>query len=141
MLGYSITREYLDANPHLKFAAGESDAGVIISYNTEGPGNAAAHNVVVRSGAISINPPNWKLDDTYAGVDLNLGSLQPDGTLGAGIADAQLNTERGVVVCSSVDPSVYAVPAQMEALFGTESYHAVRSSGHDNGVISALPAV
>ena len=56
-------------------------------------------------------------------MDLNLGSLQPDGTLGAGMADAQLNTERGVVVCSSADPSSYAIPAQLAELFGTESYH------------------
>jgi hypothetical protein len=56
-------------------------------------------------------------------VDLNKSSLQLDGTLGEGIADAKSNTERGLVVCSSVDPAVYAVPAQMAALFGAESYH------------------
>ncbi len=38
-IGYSVTDEYLEANPHLKFAAGECDTGVIVSWNTEGPGN------------------------------------------------------------------------------------------------------
>lgn len=123
VIGYSVTSDYLDANPHLKFATGESDTGVIVSYNTEGLGNADAHNAVVRSGAISINPLNWMRDDTYAGVESNKGSLQSDGTIGAGIADAQVNTQRGVVVCSSVDPASYAISAQMAALFGTESYH------------------
>lgn len=123
VIGYSVTSDYLNANPHLKFATGESDTGVIVSYNTEGPGNANAHNVVVRSGSISINPLSWTRDDTYAGVESNKGSLQSDGTIGLGIADAQVNTQRGVVVCSSADPASYAVPAQMAALFGSESYH------------------
>jgi hypothetical protein len=51
-------------------------------------------------------------------VESNEGSLQSDGTIGPGIADAQVNTERGAVVCSSADPSAYAMPAQMAALFG-----------------------
>lgn len=31
MIGYSITKDYLKANPHLKFAEGADDTGVIIS--------------------------------------------------------------------------------------------------------------
>jgi hypothetical protein len=128
VIGYSVTKAYFSKNTHLKFATGETDTGVIISYNTEGPNNANAHNLVVLDGAISINPLNWKLDNTYAGVESNLGSLQGDGTLGKGIANAQLNTERGVVVCSSVDPNVYAMSEQYVYLFGKESYHS-----HDYG--------
>lgn len=37
IIGYSITDEYLAENPHLKFAEGPDDTGVIISYNTEAP--------------------------------------------------------------------------------------------------------
>ena len=36
VVGYSITEDFLKANPHLKFAEGADDTGVIISYNTEG---------------------------------------------------------------------------------------------------------
>jgi len=36
-VGYSITKEDLENSPHLKFATGESDTGVVISWNTEGP--------------------------------------------------------------------------------------------------------
>ncbi len=39
VIGFSITKDYLESNPHLKFATGESDTGVIISWNTEGPRN------------------------------------------------------------------------------------------------------
>ena len=65
-IGYSITKEYLKANPHLKFATGESDTGVIISWNTEGPKNMElnAKTAVLLPGAISINPLNSKLDKT-----------------------------------------------------------------------------
>ena len=36
-IGYSITKEDLEANPHMKFATGETDTGVIISWHAEGP--------------------------------------------------------------------------------------------------------
>ncbi|MBQ7568454.1 DUF3089 domain-containing protein, partial [bacterium] len=39
VIGFSVTKEDLKANPHLKFATGESDTGVIVSWNTEGPKN------------------------------------------------------------------------------------------------------
>lgn len=38
-IGYVVTKDYLAANPHLKFATGESDTGVIISWNIEGKQN------------------------------------------------------------------------------------------------------
>jgi len=122
VIGYSVTEEYLERNPHLKFAEGADDTGVIISYNTEGPGNADQFNCVVREGAIAINPINWKRDKTYAPVDENAGSLRSEGELGPGIADARVDPERGVVICESVE----AVPELQEAMaeyFGPESYH------------------
>lgn len=40
--------------------------------------------------------------------------------------------ERGVVVCSTADPAVYAIPAPADELFGPESYH-----GYDYGLYYA----
>ena len=71
VVGYSITEDFLKANPHLKFAEGADDTGVIVSYNTEGAGNG--NNIVVLPGAISINPINWKRDETYASAEESLG--------------------------------------------------------------------
>lgn len=121
VIGYSVTQSYLDENTHLKFAEGADDTGVIISYNTEGPGNSGQSNVVVAEGAIAINPLNWQRDDTYAGVEENDGCMFDAGTVADGIADAQVDTERGVVVCSSIDPDTYAVTGT--DVFGPESYH------------------
>ena len=34
VIGFSVTQEYLDANPHLQFAQGAGELGTIISWNT-----------------------------------------------------------------------------------------------------------
>lgn len=122
-IGYSVTESYLKENPHLKFAAGRDDTGVIVSFNTEGPDNANQHNAVVLEGAISINPLNWKRDETYASVAENLGSIDAKGNLTTGFADARLDVKRGVVVCESADPKVYAIAPPGTRLFGPQSYH------------------
>ena len=112
VIGYSITPEYLAQNPHLKFAAGPDDNGVIVSFNTEAPEVSAPGNPVVFPGAMAINPITWTRTGTLATADKNLGSilLNADGTVRAGIpnpimnfADARVDTVRGVVVCSTAD--------------------------------------
>ena len=122
VIGYSVTEDYLARNPHLKFAEGSDDTGVIVSYNTEGPGNQDQYNCVVREGAVAINPINWKRSDSYASVEENLGSLNGEGELGPGLADARIDPERGVVVCESID-TVPELQAAMAEYFGPESYH------------------
>ena len=108
VIGYSVTADELEAYPYLKFATGETDTGVIISYNTEGPKNAEqnAKTAVLLPNAISINPLNWKRDEAYASVGENLGSLvvnEETGELEIGDmgADAQVNLARGVVVTNA----------------------------------------
>lgn len=124
VIGYSITSDWLEEHPYLKFAEGAEDTGVIVSWNTEGPGNKGQHNIVVADGAISINPINWKRDDTYASADENLGSRILNEETGSyeikqGFADAQLDTERGVVICTT-NKAEYTPAAE---LFGPESLH------------------
>ena len=125
VIGFSVTGKDLEDCPHLKFASGESDTGVIISWNTEGPKNVEtdAHNVVVMPGAISINPLNWKLDGTYASAAGNLGSLVMNENSGeyeiADIgADAQVVPGRGVVVTNA-----RIKPSEMTGYFGPDSFH------------------
>ncbi|MCH5211244.1 MAG: DUF3089 domain-containing protein [Oscillospiraceae bacterium] len=122
-IGFSITQEWLDEHPYTKFAEGADDTGVIVSWNTEGPGNKGQSSLVIEPGAISINPLNWKRDDTYATVEENLGSLVKNEETGEyelaeGIADAQIDTERGVVVCTTNDSFI-----PMEDIFGPQSLH------------------
>ena len=125
VIGYSVTKDDLDAYPHLKFATGESDTGVIVSWNTEGPKNVEenARNAVVLPNAISINPLNWKLDETYAPASENLGSLMLNKKTGkyeitdVG-ADAKVVIDRGVIVTNTK----YDQTAAAE-FFGPQSFH------------------
>ncbi len=57
VIGYSITPDYLAKNPHLKFATGPDDTGVIISYNTEAPTIEGTNGVVLPKAKV-INPIN-----------------------------------------------------------------------------------
>ena len=130
-IGYSVTKEYLAANAHLKFATGECDTGVIVSWNTEGKKNVEtnANNAVVLPNAISINPLNWKLDDTYASSSENLGSLKVNektGELEIGDigADAQIVPERGVVLTNAkASPFAQEYEELAAEFFGPDGRH------------------
>lgn len=123
-IGFAVTKDWL-AKTGLKFAEGATDTGVIVSWNTEGPSNQNEKNMTLAPGGISINPINWKRDDTYAPVEENLGSLTYDGQLVVpGIADARVDTARGSVVVSTIaEPVLYAIPGEAAQMFGPESYH------------------
>ena len=124
-IGYSITKDDLEANPHMKFATGETDTGVIISWHAEGPKNAEvnAPSAVLLPNGISINPLNWKRDDTYAPASMNLGSIVLDEKTGATEirdieGDAQVNLARGTVITNAK-----VVPNEMVEFAGPQSYH------------------
>ena len=112
-------------NPHLKFATGERDTGVIVSWNTEGKKNVEenACNRALLPNAISIKPLNWKLDETYAPASKNLGSFMLNEkaaryeitNIGA---DAQVNLARGVIVTNAK-----AAPIALTDFFGPQSFH------------------
>ena len=75
-------------------------------------------------GAISINPINWKRDETYASAEENLGGYIPNEELGKmesvpHAADAQVNLKRGVVITTTkvMEPMPGPKP------FGNASFH------------------
>ena len=123
-IGFAVTKDWL-AKTGLKFAEGATDTGVIVSWNTEGPANLKEKNMTLAEGGISINPINWKRDDTYADVKENLGSLNVEGKLVTpGLADARVDTVRGSVVVTTIaNKELYAIPADGAVMFGPESYH------------------
>ena len=106
VVGYSVTDAYLAKNPHLKFASGPDDTGVIISYNTQSPNVVAGQNPVVLAGALVINPITWTRTETVATKEQSLGSYMPVGglfTQVANYADAKVDTAKGVLICSTAD--------------------------------------
>lgn len=131
VIGYAVTKNDLEENPHLKFATGESDAGVIISWNTEGKKNIEENfkTAVLFPNAISINPINWKLDGTYAPASENLGSLifnekMQKFEIGEVGADAKVIPERGVVLTNAeIEPMPEELAAVANEFFGPDGRH------------------
>jgi len=133
-VGFSVTKTWLKENPHIKFAEGETDTGVMISWNTEGP-NATKNNFTLQPKTVLINPINWKRDETPATVEENIASRSnnleelmltgkpftmadlKEEVFTPGIADATLDLKRGAVICTTKDNFV-----DVEA-FGDKSLH------------------
>ena len=65
-IGWRITEEELEKYPHLRFATGETDTGVIISFNSEGRKRNGFPYDPRRTRTLAINPLNWKTDSTPA---------------------------------------------------------------------------
>jgi metallophosphoesterase (TIGR03768 family) len=111
VIGYSITPTYLANNPHLKFAEGPNDTGVIVSYNTEAPVLNGTDPVVL-PGALVINPITWTRTEDLATANQSLGSYLPNqnGTdvLVKNYADAQINMTKGALICSTANPNTLA---------------------------------
>ena len=137
VIGYSITADDLEANPALRFAEGEDDVNVIVSWNTEGPENKDEHSDIVLKNSIAINPLNWRRDETYAPASENLGDRLPiydeGGVIAVdfevhhpGLADARLDVKRGVVVSTTLADRYIApmVPGASNP-FGPASLHAM----------------
>jgi hypothetical protein len=133
-IGYSVTKQYLEENPHIKVAQAADDLGVVVSWNTEGPANKGRNSLVIVPGAIGINPLNWRTDETPAGPELNLGSffarLTEPGLDELPIkADAVLDLERGSLMVTNPEFEKYAITKipgfeGVEPVFGPVSYHA-----------------
>ncbi len=131
IIGYSVTDEYLQENPHLKFAEGADDTGVIISYNTEAP-TVEGNNPVILDGALVINPITWTRDETPALAEQNAGSimLNSDGSVVLDengnyervmdYADATVDLEKCALICSTADVDTLA-PGN--AVFGRGVFH------------------
>ena len=87
VIGYSITSEYLEQNPQLKFATGPNDTGVIISYNTEAPVMHVT-NPVTMPGGVAINPITWTTSEELATAQQNLGGISVNPQTGYAVVDA-----------------------------------------------------
>lgn len=113
LLGTSVTERDMKMYPHLKFAEGRDDVGVIVSWNTEGEG-VEKNNPVVESDALVINPLSWSRDDEFVSRIRNLGAVffTPEGEELIEIdrfTSAQIDPERRSVVAYEPTPSYYVI--------------------------------
>ena len=110
LIGYSVTPQDLQQYPWLKMAQGETDTGVIVSYNTQLAHNGPSY--VLKKGALGINPVNWKTDGTPAPAKAHKGAVIFDIVTGEKkeevphLSDVYLEEESGALVVA-VDPVKY----------------------------------
>lgn len=77
-IGWRITQEEMEAYPHLRFAQGEDDTGVIIAFNSEAEDVQDSPMIPAGTRTLAINPLNWRTDGTPADKSLNLGACFTD---------------------------------------------------------------
>ena len=124
-IGWRITQEEMAEHPHLRFATGEDDTGVIVSFNSEAEGVADSLMIPAGTRTLAINPLNWKTDGTPAGKEENLGACFTDysGNIVTEIPQltgAYLDTQRGALKVTDVTPEEY--PPGL-AIFSDGVYH------------------
>ena len=124
-IGWRITEAELAAYPHLRFAAGEDDVGVIVSFNSEA--EAVTDSLLIPAGVrtLAINPLNWKTDSTPADKAENLGACftNYDGVIETeiqGLTGAYIDPVRGALKVTDVSPTDY--PAGL-SIFEDGVYH------------------
>ena len=110
VIGYPVTAQVIADNPHLKFATGPDDTGVIISYNTQAPVISSANPVLSGLVGLVINPITRTRTDTVATTVEGLGSIMPDPVTFIfspvpQYADAQVDIIKGVLICTTADKS------------------------------------
>lgn len=124
-IGWSITEEEIEAYPHLQFAAGEKDTGVIVSFNSEAESITDSMIIPAGTKTLAINPLNWKTDSTPATKEENLGSCFTNysGEIEKEIehlTGAYIDPKRGALKVTDVSPDNY--PAGL-SIFEDGIYH------------------
>lgn len=77
-IGWSITEEEIQEFSHLRFAEGETDVGVIVSFNSEAENITDSPMIPMGTKTLAINPLNWKTDGTVADKSQNDGACFTD---------------------------------------------------------------
>lgn len=124
-IGWRITEEELVEYPHLRFAAGEDDTGVIVSFNSEAEEVTDSMMIPAGTRTLAINPLNWKTDSTPAGKEENLGACFTDysGSIVSEIPQltgAYIDPQRGALKVPDVTPEDYP---PVLSLFDDGVYH------------------
>ena len=124
-IGWRVTDEDLADSPFLRMAAGETDTGVVISFNSEAESITDSLTIPAGVKTHAINPLNWKTDGTPADKSLNLGACFTDysGAVEAEIpalTGAYIDETRGALKVPDVSPEDY--PAGL-SIFTDGIYH------------------
>ena len=119
-IGWAVTEEMTKAYPQIVPAGGETDTGVVVSFDCED--GTLTETLVIPAGtkALSINPLNWKTDSTVADKSLNLGAVMGTGETPIPELCGAYIGSRGELVVTGISKEQY--PAVID-IFPDGSYH------------------
>lgn len=111
-IGWRITEQEMEEYPHLRFAIGADDTGVIIAFNSEAEDVTASTMIPDGVRTLAINPLNWKSDGTPADKTENLGACFTDyeGNILLEVPQltgAYIDEGRGALKVTDVSPEDY----------------------------------
>jgi len=124
VIGFAPSEDIFNDSTGLKFAQGEDDVNVVISFNTEGA-NAEGKSILLPEKPMIINPLTWTSDDSYGSSELNKGAIDVAPSFDSyelieGTDDAQINLERKTLVCTTKSSDYFTIAPEA---FSTESFH------------------
>ncbi len=108
-IGWCITQEDVDACSWLNMAQGETDLGVVISFECEAEGNDdGSLSVPAGTKMLSINPLSWSTDTALAHRSENDGSVFMDASgrvvsRFTKLTGAYIDPERGTLICPDLN--------------------------------------
>ena len=78
-IGWRLTEEMTEQYPQIVPASGEDDIGTVVAFDCED--GTLTGTIIIPEGVttMSINPLNWKTDDTPADKTLNKGAVMVTG--------------------------------------------------------------
>lgn len=122
-IGWSLTSEEVNEFPQLKPAQGETDTGVIITFNSEA--EDVNTSVIVEDKTLGINPLNWRTDSEVADKSLNLGACFTNysGEIvreEKNLTGAYLDPDRGTLKVTDIEKEDY--PSSL-SIFTDGIYH------------------
>lgn len=107
-IGWPMTKEMIEKYPQIVPASGETDTGVVVSFECEDGNVTDSLTVPAGTKMISINPLNWRTDSKFAPRSLNKGSVTQDSKTGAitsvevGKHGAYIDPNRGTLIVSNL---------------------------------------
>jgi len=112
-IGWPLERKLVERAPWIVPARGETDTGVVVTFDCEAP--EVSETLITPAGvrSLSINPLNWRTDAAPADAAQNLGACFTDysGAITAevpGLCGAYLDEARGVLKVPGLDTGKYA---------------------------------
>lgn len=128
-IGWPLTEEMTREYPQLKAAQGETDTGVVISFECEAESVKDSFIVPEGTKMLSINPVNWRTDGTVASKEENPGACftDYDGNIVSEVAalcGGYLEPERGVMKVTDISMEDYPaiVPGLPEGAYHIYDY-------------------